>query len=321
MKNFEHLKPSTIKEAVDYLTKHGKGVSLIAGGTDLITCMKEGLKAPTHIIDLKTIPGLAHIREEGDEVRIGALTLLSDMEDSSLIKERYPGLTQAAHLVASHQIRNMGTLGGNLCQEIECWYYRKPRFVCYRKEGEQCFAFDGEDKFGAIFAVAGSEKCWAGFPSDLAPMLIALDAKLTLVGPSGERALPLEDFYHELGNKLEPGEVMTEIRVPAPQTGLKSTYIKFRLAKGTGFAIVGVAAALIYKNNLCVQSRIVLGSVASIPWRATKAEEVLQGKRVDEKVAGEAADAVVNESKPLKKNAYKEPITRALIKRAILATT
>ncbi len=320
MKNFEYLKAFTIHEATGYLTKYGKAASVIAGGTDLITVMKEGVKAPDYIIDLKTIPGLAYVKEGKDSLKIGALTLLRDIEDSPLVKSKYPGLAQAAHLVASHQIRNIGTIGGNLCQEVECWYYRKPQFTCYRKDGDQCFAFDGEDKFGAIFAMPGTEKCWAGLPSDLAPMLTALQAKLKLAGPAGERLVPVEEFYHELGTNLAQGEILAEVQIPAPRPGLKSTYIKFRLAKGVGFAISSAAAAIAVENGRCAQARIALGGVAPVPWRARKAEEILQGKVINEKVAEEAADAVIKESRPLKKTVYKEPITRALIKRAILAS-
>jgi len=320
MKNFEYLKAHTVHEATAYLARYGKAASVIAGGTDLITVMKEGVKAPDYIIDLKTVPGLAYVKEGNGELRIGALTLLRDIEDSSLVKTKYQGLAQAAHLVASHQIRNIGTIGGNLCQEVECWYYRKPQFTCYRKDGDQCFAFDGEDKFGAIFVMPGTEKCWAAFPSDLAPMLVAMGAKLKLVGPAGDRLVPVEEFYGELGHNLGPAEILVEVQVPRPLPGLKSTYVKFRLAKGVGFAVSSAAAAIVVEDGRCARVRIALGGVAPVPWRARKAEEVLQAKVIDEKVAEEAADAVIKESKPLKKTVYKEPITRALIKRAILAS-
>lgn len=320
MKNFEYLKAHTIHEAIGYLTKYGKAASVIAGGTDLITVMKEGVKAPDYIIDLKTITGLAYIKEDKDSLKIGALTHLREIEDSPLVKSKYRGLAQATHLVASHQIRNIGTIGGNLCQEVECWYYRKPQFKCYRKDGDQCFAFDGEDKFGAIFVMPGTEKCWAGLPSDLAPMLTALQAKLKLVGPSGERLVPIEEFYHELGTSLAQGEILTEVEVPAPQPGLRSTFLKFRLAKGVGFAISSAAVSLVLEDGICAQIRVALGGVAPVPWHAKKAEEALQGKVITAKLAEEAADAVIKESKPLKKTVYKESITRALIKRAILAS-
>jgi len=317
MEIFEHFNAFSIDEAISLLSRYGEDASIIAGGTDLIVGMKQKVKDPKYVINIKTIPSLAYIRED-DELRIGALTTLHGIENSPIIKGKYACLQEAAHSVASIHIRNLGTIGGNLCQQEQCWYSRNPQFACHRTGGDQCFAFEGESEFSAIFPILG-EKCWASFPSDIAPALIALNAKVKIAGPTGERVVPVEDLYCELGNTLQVAEILTEIQIPVPKPNTKSTYLKFRLSRGCGFAVASSAVAVTKEKGICREARIALGGIAPIPWRGKKAEEVLKGKEIDDKAAEDAANAVMADAKPLKKNAYKEPITKAVLKRAILA--
>lgn len=320
MKPFTYVKPGSIYQVIEHLTKYGETARPWAGGTDLLMVIKQGIRAPEHVLDLKSIQGLNYIRRENGLCKIGATTLVADLENSPAVGEAFPGLARAAHLVASVQIRNMGTVGGNLCQDVQCLYFRNSCFECYRKGGTQCFAFDGENKYGAIFVAPQSEKCWAGHPSDLAPMLVALQAKVKLVGPAGDRTISLEDFYNELGNYLNPGEVLLEIQVPEPLPNLRSEYLKLRITKGgAGFPIASAAVALALDDGICSHVGIALGGVAPYPWRARRAEQALLGQEINAENVQAAVAAEMQEAKPLKKNAHKESMTKALMERAIFS--
>lgn len=320
MKPFIYTKTGSIYQVIELLTKYGETARLWAGGTDLFMLIKQGIRAPEHILDLKSIQGLNYIRWENEILKIGATTLVADLENSPAIGELFPGLARAAHLVASVQIRNMGTVGGNLCQNAQCLYYRNACFNCYRKGGNQCFAFDGENKYGAIFVAQESEKCWAGHPSDLAAMLMALQAKVKLVGPAGDRIISLDEFYTELGTILSPSEIMVEIQVPKPPQNQNSEYLKLRISKGgAGFPIASAAVALTINNEICSQVNIVLGGVAPYPWRAGMAEQALLGQAINEENVQTAVGIEMQRAKPLKKNAYKESMIKALMERAILS--
>ena len=320
MKPFTYVKPGSIYQVIELLTKYGESARPWAGGTDLLMVIKQGIRAPEHVLDLKSIQGLNYIRWENEFLKIGATTLVADLENSPVVGEIFPGLARAAHLVASVQIRNMGTVGGNLCQDVQCLYYRNTSFNCYRKGGTQCFAFDGENKYGAIFVAAESEKCWAGHPSDLAAMLVALQAKVKLVGPAGDRIVALEDFYTELGTILNPGEIMVEIQVPKPPRDQNSEYLKLRITKGgAGFPIASAAVAITLDDGICSQVNIALGGVAPYPWRAGRAEQALLGQAINEDTVRAAAEIELQQAKPLKKNAHKESMIKALMERAILS--
>ena len=319
-KYVDHFDAVTVDDAVSLLSRYRAEARIIAGGVDLISLMKNKVVLPRVLVNIKTIPGLAYIKEDAEGLKIGALTTIHDIEISAVIKDKYSLLTEAAHSVAAPQVRNMATLGGNLCQDVRCWYFRRPpvtgrSFFCLRKGGEQCYAETGNNTYHAI--ISGGE-CPAVCPSDMAPALIALDAKVKIAGQDGERTIPLEAFYLAMGNILQPGEIIIETQLPAPEPGIKQGYLKFRLRKTIDFAISSVAAALTMEAGVVSNARIVLGGVAPTPYRALAAEEALKGKPITESIALTAAQAAVAEAAPLGMNGYKVPITRSLVKKVIM---
>lgn len=321
MKSFNHVNAKSVKEAAKQL-KAGKGRAVvIAGGTDLLGSLKDNILPdyPETVINLKTIAGLDYIKKDADGLRIGALARLADIAGSPDVKGDYPLLAEAAVAVATPAIRNTATLGGNLCQDVRCWYYRYPqqiggRMVCARKGGDECFAESGDNRYHAIMD-AGD--CYAVCPSDTAIALTALDANMTISGSQGKRTVRVHDFYETLGNVLSLGEIVTEIRIPRPPKGAKQTFIKFRQRQAIDFAIVSVASVISQEDGICKDARKALGAVAPTPIRATGAEEAVKGKPLDAETAEEAGKAAVKGADPLEMNEYKLQITRALIKRAV----
>lgn len=319
-KYVEHYNARTVDEAVRLLDRDIEEAKIIAGGVDLLGLMKNKVIRPKTLVNIKTIPDLAYITEDAGGLKIGTLSTIRDIETSAIIKDKYSMLAEAAHSVAAPQVRNMATIGGNLCQDVRCWYYRRSpgtglSFFCRRKGGEPCHAITGDNTYHAIIA---GEECCAVCPSDLAPALIALGAKVKIAGPGGDRTIPLEELYTVLGNILKPNEIITEIEVPPPPPDTRQQFLKFRLRKAIDFAISSAAVAITTKAGLVSRARIVLGGVSPTPYRAIAAEEAIKGKPITESVAEIAAEAAVSEAKPLSMNAYKLPITKALVKRAIL---
>lgn len=322
MKRFEHFNAKTIDEAISLLEKYYGKAKLIAGGTDLLRILKDDVlpEYPKAIINLKTISGLEYIKEEDGVLKIGALTRLHDIATSPLVKSGYPVLAEACRSIGTPQIRHMGTIGGNLCQEVQCWYYRASKslgrvFHCTRKGGDMCYAVVGDNRFHSVF---GGKGCVAVCPSDAAIALTALGAWVKVRGPSSERTIVISDLYGDLGLKLKPCEVITEINVPKPPPNAKQMWMKFRLRNSIDFAIVSVAATLVLENGKCVDTRIVLGGVAPAPKRAVKAEEYLVGKSVTEETAANAGKLAVADAKPLSHNSYKVAIAESLVKKVIL---
>lgn len=317
----EHYDARTIGEAVSLLDSHIAEAKVIAGGVDLLGLMRNKVILPKVLVNIKTIPDLAYITEDAEGLKIGTLTTIHDIETSATVKDKYSMLAEAAHSVAAPQVRNMATIGGNLCQEVRCWYYRRSpstglSFFCRRKGGEECHAITGDNTFHAI--IGGEEECYAVCPSDMAPALIALGAKLKITGPVGDRIIPLEALYTVLGNNLEPNEIITELQIPTPQPGTVQQFLKFRLRKTIDFAIASAAVAITTEAGVVSKARIVLGGVSPTPYRAIAAEETIKGNPITENIAEISAKAAVSEAMPLSMNAYKLPITRALVKRAIL---
>ena len=314
-KKFAHIDAATIDEASSIL-RAGKAV-LIAGGTDLLGGLRFEI-LPTHpetVVNLKTIPGLDYIREEGGLLKIGATTRLEDIAHNGIVKTKYAALAEAAHRTATPHIREMGTIAGNICQLNRCWYFRNPdnRFNCIRKGGQQCFAVMGDNRYHSIFGAVKS--CFAVNPSDTAPALVALDAKIR----TNRRVIPAENFWDVAipgSTVLAVDEIVTEIEIPAPAGGVKSAFIKFAIRKSIDFPIVN-CAAVIGKN----EARICLNAVHNTPRRAAKAEEVIKGKAITEADA-EAAGAAAVESAmvlPGDRNKWKIQIAKTMVKRAILA--
>jgi xanthine dehydrogenase YagS FAD-binding subunit len=301
------------------------GVQPLAGGTDLLTLMKADVAAPSRLINVKRIAALeAGIEETGDGLVLGALTTLTDIETSQVIRERFPVLAEAAAVAATPQLRNMATIGGNLLQRPRCWYFRNPRIHCWLKGGEACQARDGENQFHALF---GHSLCAAVHPSDLAPALVALDAEVRLRGRSGERTLPLTEFFalpveaRRTESVIRGDELVLSIRIPPVPAGTRSTYLKAMDRKIWAFALVGVAAAVRLDGRRVEHARVVLGGVAPIPWRAAGAEQVLAGSEPSDDLIAHATDAALAEATPLGHNAYKVPLAKALIRRALAAVT
>jgi xanthine dehydrogenase YagS FAD-binding subunit len=322
MKKFIHINACTIDEAVSALKRYESRASVIAGGTDLLGKMKDAIlpKYPEALIDIKTIPGLDFLKEENGVLRIGALTRLEDIGKEPLIREKYVALAQAAARTASPHIREMGTLGGNLCQDIRCWYYRNPdnRFPCLRKGGGRCYAIDGDNRYHSIMGGSVEGGCYAVHPSDTAPALIALNAKIK----TSKRTLDVEDLFQVDVAKttvLDFDEIVTEVQVPAPKADSRSAFIKFAIRKSIDFPIVNCAAMITSKKGVVTAARICLNAIAVKPYRAVKAEKAILKKSIDESLAEAAGSAAMADAKPMERNGYMVQIARVLIKRAILA--
>ena len=254
MKAFEWMSPTTIAEAVSALKSApapddtDDAARPIAGGQDLLTTMKDYITRPARVVNLKGIRGLDRIVADGKGgLRIGALVTLAQLEEHPVVRRNFPGLSEAAHSIATPQIRNLGTVGGNLCQRPRCWYFRLEEAVCLKKGGSECFAATGENKYNAIL---GGGPSYIVHPSDLAPMLVALGGSVSVVGPDGKRIIPLEKFFTlpaegnlRRENVLKNDEIITEIHVPASKFAAHSTYLKFKERDSLDFALASVAAA------------------------------------------------------------------------------
>lgn len=322
MKEFKHFNAYSIEEAVSLLGNYGDRACIIAGGTDLLGKMKDAIlpSYPEALVNIKTIPGLSYIKEDGGMLRIGALTTLGEIAHSSLVRSKAPALAQAACRTASPHLRDMGTLAGNICQDIRCWYYRNQnnRFSCLRKKGGRCYAIKGDNRYHSIFGGSVSGGCMAVHPSDTAPALIALNAKIK----TSARTIDAGEFFEVKPVRttvLKADEVVTEIQVPEPASGASSAFLKFALRQAIDFPIVNCAAALTIAGGKVAAARICLNAVAVVPYRAVKAEDAITGKSIDEALAGEAGAAAVAEARPLEHNKYMVQVARTIVKRAILA--
>jgi xanthine dehydrogenase YagS FAD-binding subunit len=320
MKNFQYGKPASLEQAAAFLGKGDPNVFLIAGGTDLLGEIKEGLIAPAVVIDLKAVPGLAYVKKDKDGLTIGALTTIAELAEDEGVQKGYRALHEAAKAVASPQLRNMGTVGGNLCQRPRCWYYRDASVVCNKKGGTKCFAEKGRNKYHAIFA---GGFCWAVYPSDLAPALIALDAKVVLASAKGERTLPLAEFYAppivnvRKENVLNGQEVVKEVRVPPAKPNERSAYLKFIERGSWDFAVVSAAVKARLAGTTIEDIRIVCGGVAPVPWRLRKAEDALKGRKASETAARQAAKMALKDAAPLSENGYKVDLLETIVARAV----
>jgi xanthine dehydrogenase YagS FAD-binding subunit len=333
MRWFEHHNALSIGEAVELLNNYAGKAKAMAGGSDLLGALKDQVlpEYPQAVINLKTIEGLDFIRHDEKGLAIGALTKLCDIVESPVVREEYNLLGEAARSVATPQIRNVATIGGNLAQDTRCWFYRYPRhiggpMVCLRKGGKFCSAMAGDNRYHSIFGAAalpGSSSagkvrkgCLAVNPSDIAVALVALDALIVTT----KRTVAAEIFFKATAMTstiLESDELITEIQIPRLPGKTRHTYEKFILRKPVDFAVVSVASVLTMENNLCKDARIVLGAVAPDPLRARNAEDVIKGRAIDEHVAAEASEQALAGAKPLKMNNHKVEIAKVLVRRAI----
>lgn len=319
MKPFAYVKATGEKQAVAALAAPGGRALLIAGGMDLLGLMKDYIAQPDRLVSVKELD--ANItRGAGGTLRIGAAVTLADLAANADARRMYPSLTDAAAEVGTPQIRNVGTVGGNLNQRPRCWYYRNEEFDCLKKGGSRCFAVDGENQYHAIF---GNGPCHIVHPSSLAVPAIALDARFRIVGPTGEREVAAADYYQMPDRNLfgetvlAANEILTHVILPAPGQTRNATYeVRFKQSNDWPLAIASVALSMQGQNVRA--ARIVMGAVAPVPWRSTAAETALTGKRLSEQAAMEAADASVAAAKPMSGNAYKVQIARTAVKRAIL---
>jgi len=315
---FAYARPKALGEALKLLKN---GTIALAGGTDLITLMRHGLAEPDALVDLTGIEGLRGItREKGQGIRIGALTALSDVEASADLLRSLPIVPESLRDAATPQIRNMGTVGGNLLQRNRCWYFRDEGVQCWLKGGKRCFAVDGENRYHAVI---GAHECWIVSPSDLAPALIASDAEVELASSLGRRRIPLAGFYVAPSGKqrkehaIRRGELITTVRIPEKALERKGTYVKAMERKAWSFAIVSVAAAARVRDGKASDVRLVLGGIAPIPWRVPAAEKVLDGTSLDDNACLAAADIVLKDATPLRDNGYKVTLARELVRRAL----
>mgnify|MGYP006277473427 CR=1 FL=1 len=320
MRPFEHVDAPDLQTAIELLAN--PDARPIAGGTDLLTEMKARLVDPERLVNLKTLRDLKGIQASDDGIRIGALTTLSELETHPLVTSRLPILAQAASQAATLQLRNSGTVGGNLCQQVRCSYYRHRDVDCWLKGGEKCFAWNGDNSHHAIFGGSG---CIAVHPSDLAPALIALDAEVRVVGPDGERTEPVESIYKlpEEGRRqrttLANDELIAEVIVPQPAQGAEGVYLKAMERATWSFALVGVALQLTWSGSEVERASVVLGAVAGIPWRVNAAEELLRGRPLDDSLIDRVGEIAVANASPFSHNAYKVTLARNLVKRALRA--
>jgi len=323
VENFSYSRPATVREAASQLGKEFGKTVIMAGGTDIFGGeMKDHLIAPERVVHIRHIRELQGIRTGRGSLRIGASTLLSDIVESEVVQQRAPLLAMAAGSVGTVQIRNMGTIGGNLCQRPRCWYYRN-NYPCYKHGGNTCFSATGENDFNAILLGGPS---FIVHPSDTAPALVALGATARIVDSSGrERTVAMDKFFVtprenvRRENVLQPNEILTELQVPDAPAGSRAVYMKEMVRETFDFALSSVAAMLTMKDGVVQDARIVLGGVAPVPYRALKAEDALRGKRLDEGTASAAGVAATDGARPLTKNGYKVPLTQAVVKRALLS--
>jgi xanthine dehydrogenase YagS FAD-binding subunit len=300
--------------------QEGRAASFAGGGSDLLGMVKEHLVAPDVLVSLKTIKGFDQVKSSNSGVNIGGLITLDALSRNEVVRRQYTVLAEAAETVATPQVRNVGTLAGNVCQRPWCWYFRNG-FPCYKNGGNTCFSFGGENQFHAIF---GGGPSYIVHPSDTAVALMALDARFKIVGPSGERTLAAADFFAlpqqnpARENVLAADETLAEVDIPAPRQGTRSTYHKIMDREAWTHAVVSAAIVLEMDKQICRSARVVLGGVAPIPWRLTKVEQMLAGQRVTEALASQAAEAALEGAKPLAKNAYKVPLTKGVVRRTLL---
>lgn len=332
MRPFSFSRPGTIDDAVA-LAAGGDAppplaaAQFIAGGTNMLDYMKLGVMQPERLIDLNGIgdSDLRQIRRTGEGLRLGALVRMGDAHDDPGIRSDYPVIAEALQLAASQQIRNMATLGGNILQRTRCEYFRETSWACNkRKPGSGCDAIDGFNRQHAVLGT--SDKCIATYHGDFAQALIALDASIEIAGSNGVRAIPMSDLHRlpgdnpEVETTLEPGEIIVAVNVPAGPWTRRSHYLKVRDRQSYAFALASAAIALELEGDTVREVRIALGGVATIPWRARGAEEVLKGKQIDDQCIERAAEAAFAGAMPHRHNAFKIPLGKRTLIRALQET-
>jgi len=318
---FELYQPASIDDAIKLLDRHGTDAWVLAGGLDSMDWLKDRIKRPKVVVDLSQIRELKGVREAGGGIEIGAMTPLTEIVKHPVVREKYSLLMEAAELVASPQIRNVGTIGGNVSQDTRCWYYRGG-WSCYRAGGNICYA-DTPTALNREHAIFDADRCVAVNPSDTAPALIALDARMVIRGPKGERTVDAEDYFIGPGiditrmTVLEPNELLTTIRIPSTMAGAQFYFEKVRDRQVWDFPLVNVASAIVYSGGRIDRARLVVNAVAAKPRRLKAVEASVIGKPRNEETADMAGTLAVEGAQTLRHNGYKVPLMRNLVKRAI----
>ena len=321
MPAFELFQPASTADALNLLDRYGADAWIFAGGLDSFDWLKDRIKRPRYVVDLGGIAELKGIRERDGGLEIGAMTTLTDVVRHPMVRERYAILTEAAEAAASPQIRNQGTIGGNLSQDTRCWYYRAG-WSCYRAGGNICYA-DTPESINREHAILEADRCVAVNPSDTAPALMTLGASMVIRGASGERVIPAEDYFVGPGTDitrmtaLQPGELLTAIRIPGDWAGSNFYWEKVRDRQVWDFALVSVASAMTLTGTTIQNIRLVVNGVAARPTRLVAVEQYVKGKPRNEATAAAAGEMAIVGAQPLRFNAYKVPLMRNLVKRAI----
>ncbi len=320
MQAFEYASPTTLKEALALLGERWGEADVLAGGTDLLSLMKDYVHTPRRVVNIKGIAELGGIRKTAAGLRIGATVTLDELLSNPTVRAEYPSLWAAAEGVTSPQIRNMGTVGGDLCQRPRCWYFRLGYGLLAQKDGRS-LVVNGENKYHAIF---GGGPAYFVSASSLGPALVALGARIKLASASGTRELSAAEFFvipksdSEREIALRPNEILTEVVVP-PAAGVRNATYEVRHKEALDWPLATASVALRMKGTTVESARVVMGHVAPIPWQAKEAEQFLAGKAVTEEVAEQAGKAAVSGAKPLSQNAYKVRLAQVAVKRALLA--
>lgn len=327
MQAFEWANAKTTEDAVKLLgtpaADFDESARPIGGGQDLHTTLKAYISRPGRVVNLKTIPAFGRVSLDGRGLTLGATATLTDVEDNADIAKFLPGLVEAIHSIATPQIRNVGTIAGSLCQRPRCWYFRLEEVKCLKRGGDTCYAKEGENKYNAVFGT--DAPCVITHPSDLGPILLAVDAVVTAVGPKGSRDIPIAKFFRmpttddpKRETTLADDEIITGVRIPTHPRLAKSTYLKFKERDSLDFAMSSVAAAVETNDAKVIQSaRVVLGGVAPVPWALPNVNAFLVGRTLDGATVAKAAEMAIEGATPLSQNAYKLPLTRTLVRRAL----
>lgn len=328
MQPFEYVEPHSVDEAVALLSSPPGDAQPIAGGSDLLSEMKEGLVKPRRLVSLAGLSDLRGITETPTGLAVGAMVTVAEIADNPTIRSDYTALAEAAAGLATPQIRNVGTLGGNLNQRPRCWYYRHPLTLCLKKGGDRCYALEGNSKY---LCVTGGDRCYIVHPSDTAVALVALGASIEVAGPSGSRTMPLEQYFIGPGQDLTretvlaSGELVTRVHLPkssgnavqARSSLPRSLYLKAREREAGDFALVSVAAALTLEGSTVQRAAVVLGGVAPVPYRSRRVEEYLMGKATFGVDPAQAGSLALPDPHPMPDNGYKVTLAANLVKRAV----
>lgn len=321
MRPFEYVSPNSTSQAISLLGATWGNTEVLAGGTDLLALMKDDVLAPKRLVNIKNVTDLRGISSNTQGLRVGALTTLGEMGDNEVVRKNYPALSEALLEAASPQIRNMATIGGNLCQRPRCWYFRNGMGLLPRDENGKELVTTGENRYHAILGNQGAAKFVS--PSTVVPMLIAYGAKIRLEGPKGKRELPLEKFFvipkaeNEREHDLRPNEIVTELVIP-PATDWKAAHYEIRQKEAFDWPLAVVAVTMKLQGSTVQSSKIVLGYVAPVPWPSAEAQQAILGRAVNKDTAQKAADAALAKASPLSHNGYKVKLAKVAVAQAIL---